>query len=471
MVSSMAFDRASVDSRCPACVRLSWRCSCGCGPDREATFTASGAADPSAKAADADQGRPDGRQVVVGEMCPQGAGGRPAVAPLIMRGVGWTDARDRGRGDGRARERAAVLRARRRRQAGGRVRHARASSRSGSASRSRPARTSARRRARTVGATPATAHARSRRGSEVRPGDRRLRDRGRRDHAAATIRRDARRSRPAARACRQRARRSTSMATARIESFPIAGALDGIRAPAAEWTRVADRAPARACTPTFQLYDLKLAPEPRPGKPRREGARRASTCSASSTSTATAARSSCSRCGSRRCAASSSTPRPRARSASSSPARRRRSRDRAGHGHASDGMRSRQPIGRLLTSVGGTTREPCSAGPARPLAHRRRLPMTLALPSLVLRRAACSESGRTLDALGARRARRRVTVPRSCSRRPGRCRRSRTSACSRRQLATQTVPYYLQRTIAGGVRRNGRSRRWLRDPLEADAAM
>jgi hypothetical protein len=32
-----------------------------------------------------------GRQLVVGEMCPQGAGGRPAVAPLVMRTVSWTD--------------------------------------------------------------------------------------------------------------------------------------------------------------------------------------------------------------------------------------------------------------------------------------------------------------------------------------------------------------------------------------------
>jgi hypothetical protein len=34
----------------------------------------------------------DGRQVMIGELCPQGAGGRPAVAPLVMRGVAWTDA-------------------------------------------------------------------------------------------------------------------------------------------------------------------------------------------------------------------------------------------------------------------------------------------------------------------------------------------------------------------------------------------
>ncbi len=32
-----------------------------------------------------------GRQVMIGEMCPNGAGGRPAVAPLVMRTVGWID--------------------------------------------------------------------------------------------------------------------------------------------------------------------------------------------------------------------------------------------------------------------------------------------------------------------------------------------------------------------------------------------
>ncbi|MCX5747162.1 MAG: hypothetical protein NT062_32225 [Proteobacteria bacterium] len=33
-----------------------------------------------------------GRHVMVGEMCPFGAAGRPAIAPLVMRGVQWTDA-------------------------------------------------------------------------------------------------------------------------------------------------------------------------------------------------------------------------------------------------------------------------------------------------------------------------------------------------------------------------------------------
>ncbi|MBA3819534.1 MAG: hypothetical protein H0X17_11625 [Deltaproteobacteria bacterium] len=32
-----------------------------------------------------------GRHVLIGEMCPQGAGGRPAVAPLVMRTISWSD--------------------------------------------------------------------------------------------------------------------------------------------------------------------------------------------------------------------------------------------------------------------------------------------------------------------------------------------------------------------------------------------
>jgi hypothetical protein len=49
-----------------------------------------------------------------------------------------------------------------------------------------------------------------------------------------------------------------------FESFPIAGMLDGIRAPAAEWT--ATPTTAATCTPTFQVYDIRLAAEPRKGQ-------------------------------------------------------------------------------------------------------------------------------------------------------------------------------------------------------------
>jgi hypothetical protein len=49
-----------------------------------------------------------------------------------------------------------------------------------------------------------------------------------------------------------------------IESFPLAGALDGVRSPAEEWT--AAPTAGASCKPTFQLYDVRLAPPPDPGK-------------------------------------------------------------------------------------------------------------------------------------------------------------------------------------------------------------
>ena len=54
-----------------------------------------------------------------------------------------------------------------------------------------------------------------------------------------------------------------------IESFPIAASLDGARAPAQEWT--ASPTATAACKPTFQIYGLELKPEPRPGKPAEKG--------------------------------------------------------------------------------------------------------------------------------------------------------------------------------------------------------
>lgn len=48
---------------------------------------------PVAKPDPGPGGRPGvtGRQIVVGEMCPQGAAGRPAIAPLIMKTIDWSD--------------------------------------------------------------------------------------------------------------------------------------------------------------------------------------------------------------------------------------------------------------------------------------------------------------------------------------------------------------------------------------------
>jgi hypothetical protein len=49
-----------------------------------------------------------------------------------------------------------------------------------------------------------------------------------------------------------------------MESFPLVSALDGIRSPADEWT--AGPTAGAACKPTFQLYDVRLVPPPDPGK-------------------------------------------------------------------------------------------------------------------------------------------------------------------------------------------------------------
>ncbi len=50
--------------------------------------------------------------------------------------------------------------------------------------------------------------------------------------------------------------------TGKLEAFPLAGVLDGIRAPASEWTATPNATPT--CTPKFQLYDVKLTAEADP---------------------------------------------------------------------------------------------------------------------------------------------------------------------------------------------------------------
>jgi hypothetical protein len=50
----------------------------------------------------------------------------------------------------------------------------------------------------------------------------------------------------------------------KVEWFPLVQVLDGIRAPAQEWTALQGTRPA--CKPSFALYDLKLAPAAEPGK-------------------------------------------------------------------------------------------------------------------------------------------------------------------------------------------------------------
>ena len=50
-----------------------------------------------------------------------------------------------------------------------------------------------------------------------------------------------------------------------VESFPLSGVLDGIRSPAQEWS--ANQNLKQTCTPAFAQYDVKLMPEPDRGKP------------------------------------------------------------------------------------------------------------------------------------------------------------------------------------------------------------
>jgi hypothetical protein len=84
MVRAMGFDRAALAR--VACMTLLF----GCGPTVK---PGSVPAEPSPVAHGVRPLKinPQGRRVVVGEMCPQGAGGRPSVTPLVMRGVAWND--------------------------------------------------------------------------------------------------------------------------------------------------------------------------------------------------------------------------------------------------------------------------------------------------------------------------------------------------------------------------------------------
>jgi hypothetical protein len=212
---------------------------------------------------------PSGRRVVVGEMCPQGAGGRPAVAPLVMRGVGWTDA---------ASEVAATV------ERGsvprfsvfgvdGKIAGTFESLGIVEVGIAQSVATGT-----YVGASPCT--------YAVTPGA----SSAPKGSTAMASRAEDPKCGPATKGCGiavgevtapDEPDRKPSFATGgacvsgtelavdidgdgTIESFPIAGALDGIRAPAAEWS--ASPTATATCTPTFHVYDMKLAPPPSSGK-------------------------------------------------------------------------------------------------------------------------------------------------------------------------------------------------------------
>lgn len=207
------------------------------------------------------------RRVLVGEMCPQGAGGRPAIAPLVMRGVGWTDAP----GEVAATvERGSVPRFSvfgvDGKIAGtfdtlglvevGIAQPVATGTYIGASPCTYGGAKSADTRAEDPKCTPAT------RGCGIAVGEVTSPD----EPPSST-------SFTTGGACMTGNELQVDIdGDGTVESFPISGALDGIRAPAAEWTASPTAAPAAtACTPTFQVYGLKLAPEARPGKPPEKG--------------------------------------------------------------------------------------------------------------------------------------------------------------------------------------------------------
>jgi hypothetical protein len=202
------------------------------------------------------------RQVVVGEMCPQGAGGRPAVAPLVMRTVQWSDRADE---VGAAVERGSVPRflvfGTDGKPAGafdtlGLVDVAGgAPVASGTYTGASPCTYevgvkvgSTSTRAEEPKCGPVTAGCGLAVGDLTRPGD-------------------APDMPPFATggACVTGDQLAVDIdGDGRIESFPIAGVLDGIRGPAQEWT--ASPTATATCKPQFQLYDIKLAAQADGGK-------------------------------------------------------------------------------------------------------------------------------------------------------------------------------------------------------------
>jgi hypothetical protein len=204
-----------------------------------------------------------GRHVVVGEMCPLGAAGRPAVAGLAMRGVQWTDNASE---VGAAIERGSVPRfvvfGVDGKMAGtfdtlgvvdvGIPQPVASGTYAGAS----PCTYG-------VGGTsdkPATRAEDPTCGQFVQSCGLAVGELSRPDEAPTTV------AYQAGGACIAGDQLAVDIdGDGQIESFPLAGALDGIRSPASEWT--ASAVAGAACKPKFQFYDVRLVAEPDPGKP------------------------------------------------------------------------------------------------------------------------------------------------------------------------------------------------------------
>jgi hypothetical protein len=206
------------------------------------------------------RGASNARQIVVGEMCPQGAGGRPAVAPLIMRGVNWVDAP--------AEVAAAVERGSVPRfyvfGVDGKIAGSFDTLGLAEVGISQPVATGT-----YVGSSPCTYP------TSAKPGAAREEDpscgpitHGCGFAAGEITHADDPPEKPSftiGGACMSGTELAVDIdGDGKIESFPIAGVLDPVRGPAPEWT--ASPTATASCKPTFHVYDLRLAPEPRPGK-------------------------------------------------------------------------------------------------------------------------------------------------------------------------------------------------------------
>jgi len=199
-----------------------------------------------------------GRQIVVGEICPQGAGGRPAVAPLVMRTLQWSDIPgdltsvvERGSTprftvygvDGKSAGAFDTL--------GGADIGLPQQIASGTYVGASPCTADTGKGARTE--QPACGQATGGCGLAVaeieRPGD-----------LATTP------TFTTGGACLSGDTIAADLDGDGVaEAFPLASLLDGVRSPANEWS--AAPTAGAACTPSFQLYGVKLALPPEPGKP------------------------------------------------------------------------------------------------------------------------------------------------------------------------------------------------------------
>ncbi|MEO6772417.1 MAG: hypothetical protein ABI467_05270 [Kofleriaceae bacterium] len=208
-----------------------------------------------------------GREVLLGEMCPQGAGGRPAIAPLVMRGVGWTDnATDLTAAVERGSVPRFVVFASDGKLAG-------AFDTMGVVDVGLPQQVAA---GAYAGASPCTVAAPAI--AKPQPGTLAMRAPDPKCSAAMhdcgiavgeVVHPDEPPETPTfvtGGACVSGDMLAVDIdGDGRIESFPLSGILDGTRAPAAEWS-AAPTATA-ACTPTFTVYGIKLLAESETGKP------------------------------------------------------------------------------------------------------------------------------------------------------------------------------------------------------------